>query len=175
MKQKASEDTDARTEDQGGDPACWAHLFDEPTEPPSDAAMAKLLAELADGVIICDPEGSIVFWNRAATRIFGWVESEVLGKSLDLIIPERLRKRHGDGYARVMATGHTDYGDRLLEVPALHHDGHTISIAFTVSLLTREGSSRPTGIAAVIRDDTERRRELLDLKKRIGTLGGTSG
>ncbi|MGB3410588.1 MAG: PAS domain S-box protein [Microthrixaceae bacterium] len=175
MSEKASEGTDVRPEDQGGDPACWAHLFEDPPEPPTQAAMAKLLSDLADGVIICDPEGSITFWNRAATRIFGWAESEVLGKSLNLIIPERLRKRHGDGYARVMATGHTGYGDRLLEVPALHHDGHTISIAFTVSLLTREGSSRPTGIAAVIRDDTGRRRELLDLKKRIGTLEDKSG
>lgn len=175
MRQKASEETNVRPEDQGGDPACWAHLFEEPPEPPSDADMSKLLTELADGVIICDPDGSIVFWNRAATRIFGWAKSEVLGKSLNLIIPERLRKRHGDGYAKVMATGHTNYGDRLLEVPALHHDGHTISIAFTVSLLTRDGDSRPTGIAAVIRDDTERRRELLDLKRRIGTLGDESG
>lgn len=166
---------DNHAEDQGGDPACWAHLVTEPPEPPSADMLARLLVDLADGVIICDPEGLIVFWNRASTRIFGWEESEVLGKPLDLIIPERLRKRHGDGYARVMSTGVTSYGDRLLEVPAIHHDGHTISIAFTVSLLLNEWSSRPTGIAAIIRDDTERRRELIDLKKQVGTLEARSG
>ncbi|HTO00449.1 MAG TPA: PAS domain-containing protein [Microthrixaceae bacterium] len=167
----------ARTDSNtlGGDPACWAHLLEEPPVPPSDAALARLLAELADGVIICDPDGRIIFWNKASTRIFGWAQSEVLGKSLDLIIPERLRKRHGDGYARVMRTGHTDYGDRLLEVPALHHDGQTISIAFTVSLLTTEGAIRPSGIAAIIRDDTDRRREMKDLRARVGTLGPKAG
>lgn len=175
MGQGPSDDAKAETEQLGGDPACWAHLFEDAPQPPSDAAMAQLLVDLADGVIVCDPEGLIIFWNRASTRIFGWAESQVLGKSLDLIIPERLRKRHGDGYARVMATGHTDYGDRLLEVPALHHDGHTISIAFTVSLLTRQGRTRPDGIAAIIRDDTTRRREFKGLNQRIGTLQANSG
>ncbi len=159
----------------GGDPACWAHLLEGPPEPPGDAALAQLMADLADGVIICDPGGSIVFWNQAATRIFGWDASEVLGGPLEVIIPERLRKRHNDGYARVMQTGHTDYGDRLLEVPAVHRDGHTISIAFTVSLMTSKWSPRPTGIAAVIRDETSRRRELVDLKKQLGTPTNREG
>lgn len=58
-----------------------------------------------------------------------------------------------------MATGRTDYGGRLLEVPALHRDGHTISIAFTVSLLRPSPEDAVTAIAAVIRHDTERWQE----------------
>ena len=81
----------------------------------------------------------------------------LLGRSLDLIIPERLRARHWDGYRRVMQTGRTEYGTRLLEVPAVHRDGRTISIAFTVTLLKRPGEQRPYDIVAVIRDDTARR------------------
>ncbi|MGZ4716619.1 MAG: PAS domain S-box protein [Acidimicrobiales bacterium] len=116
-----------------------------------DAALARLVRDLADAVVICDPDGTIRFWNTAA--------DEATGASLDLIIPERLRDRHWAGYQRVMATGRTDYGGRLLEVPALHRDGHTISIAFTVSLLRRSPENAVTAIAAVIRDDTERRQE----------------
>jgi PAS domain S-box-containing protein len=133
-------------------------------------ALSHLLRHLADAVIVADPEGTVVFWNDAAQRLFGWSEQEAVGRSLDLIIPERLRTRHWDGYRRVMKTGHTDYGTRLLEVPAVHRDGHTISIAFTVTLLVAPGEQRPTAIAAVLRDDTARRREVRDLKDRVASL-----
>jgi PAS domain S-box-containing protein len=168
---------DSERTDVGGDPPCWAHLYD--TEDPGslvdDAALARLVRDLADAVIICDPDGSIQFWNTAATHVFGWTADQAMGASLDLIIPERLRGRHWAGYQRVMATGRTDYGGRLLEVPALHRDGRTISIAFTVSLLRPSPEAAVTAIAAVIRDDTERWKERQQLRQEAdGRTGGTS-
>lgn len=133
----------------------------------TDSELARLLWNLADAVIICDPAGDIVYWNPAATRIFGWTTAEARGGSLDVIIPERLRARHWDGYRRVMQTGETSYGDRLLEVPALHRDGRTISIAFTVSLLTDPADGSVTGIAAVVRDDTARWQERRRLRAEL--------
>ena len=123
-----------------------------------DASLAGLVRHLADAVVICDRGGSITFWNAAAERVFGWSADEVVGTSLDVIIPERLRRRHWEGYRRVMVSGQTSYGDRLLEVPAVHRDERTLSIAFTVSLL-RGPAGEVTGIAALIRDDTERWQE----------------
>ncbi len=143
-------------EDEGGDPPCWAHLFETEPEPPSNATLAQLVCDLADALVIADTEGVITFWNDAATTLFGWSAADAVGRSLELISPDRLRARHQDGYRRVMDTGRTQYGGRLLEVPALHRRGHTISIAFTVTLLTEPGSQHPAGVAAVIRDDTER-------------------
>ena len=137
-----------------------------------DHALDRLVEGLADAVVIADAAGTIVLWNRAATTLFGWDGADVIGRSLDVIIPERLRARHWEGYQRVMETGHTDYGTRLLEVPAIHHDGHTISIAFTVTLLTQPGERRPDAIAAVLRDDTARRQELLSLRERVAALEG---
>lgn len=161
--------TETEPTDEGGDPPCWAHLYD--TEDPDalvdDAALARLVRDLADAVVICDPDGTIRFWNTAATHIFGWTADEATGASLDLIIPERLRERHWAGYQRVMATGHTDYGGRLLEVPALHRDGRTLSIAFTVSLLRHSAEDAVTAIAAVIRDDTERWHEHQRLRQEL--------
>jgi PAS domain S-box-containing protein len=101
----------------------------------ADTDLADLVRALADAIVICDRGGRIVFWNGAAEQLFGWPADDVLGASLDVIIPERLRRRHWEGYQRVMASGRTSYGGRLLEVPALHRDGRTLSIAFTVSLL----------------------------------------
>jgi PAS domain S-box-containing protein len=140
--------------DDGGESPCFAHLLEGQVESLSDHTLAQLLRDLADAVVICNSDGTIVFWNDAATKLFGWSASEAVGNTLRLIVPERLWLRHSTGYARVMETGHTDYGDRLLEVPAVHRDGHTFSIAFTVSLLHAVDQRLPSGIAAVIRDDT---------------------
>ncbi len=130
--------------------------------------LLRLVDELADAVVIADADGTIVFWNGAAERLFGWSSAEATGQTLDLIIPERLRQRHWAGYHHVMQTGHTEYGGRLLEVPAMHRDGRTVSVAFTVTLLS-DGEG-PTGIAAVLRDDTDRWQERRRLRERIASL-----
>jgi PAS domain S-box-containing protein len=156
-------------DDVGGDPPCWAHLFEEPDALTSDAGLAELARHLADAVIIADPAGTIVFWNHAAESLFGWSAPDAIGRSLDVIVPERLRDRHWTGYRRVMATGHTDYGSRLLEVPALHQDGRPLSIGFTVTLLRRPDGA-VGGIAAVVRDETERWRERRTMRDELARL-----
>lgn len=135
-----------------------------------DVVLAQLVHGLADAVVIADPDGSITFWNEAAARVFGWSTSEAVGQSLDLIIPERQRARHWEGYRRTMATGETRYGEQLLEVPALHRDGHRLSIAFTVTLLRRPGGQMPTGIAAVVRDVTRQWSERRRLQDEVAAL-----
>lgn len=140
------------------------------TEPASEELLLQLVDQLADAVIIAAPDGVITYWNDAATRLFGWSAEEAVGASLDLIIPERLRARHWSGWDRVMETGVTSYGDRLLQVPALRRDGEPLSIAFTVTLLHPDGETRPTAIAAVLRDDTERYQEHRRLMGRLKEL-----
>jgi PAS domain S-box-containing protein len=128
-----------------------------------------LVAAIGDAVVISDADGRIVIWNPAAERIFGFSEAEALGQSLDLITPERHRRRHWDGYAKTMRTGETRYGTSLLKVPALHKDGQALSIAFTVALL-HGAAGEVTGIAAVIRDETERFQEERSLRRRVAEL-----
>ena len=65
--------------------------------------------------------------------------------------------------------------DKLLEVPAQHRDGRSISIAFTVSLLVPPGQTKPVGIAAVIRDDTVRWQERRALNTRVRALAAAGG
>jgi PAS domain S-box-containing protein len=121
----------------------------------------------ADAIIAARADGTIVFWNPAAERIFGFSAAEAIGQSLDLIIPERFRARHWDGYRQVMATGQTKYGADVLRVPALHKDGRGLSIAFTVSLI--DGADGRV-IAAIVRDETVRWNEERELRKRIAEL-----
>jgi PAS domain S-box-containing protein len=136
----------------------------------SDDVLAQAVRRLADAVLIADAHGQIVFWNVAAERLFGWSESEAVGQRLDLIVPERLRDRHWEGWHRVMATGETKYGDSLLEVPALRRDGTPLSIAFTVSLLTEPGTDKVTRVVAVLRDDTVRWQERREMNAELTRL-----
>jgi PAS domain S-box-containing protein len=106
--------------------------------------------------------------------MFGFTQEEALGQSLDLIIPERLRSRHWDGYHKTMATGQTRYGNDVLRVPAVHKDGRAMSIAFTVALLhTADGEL--AAIVAVIRDETSRFHEERNLRKRLAELQAQVG
>ncbi|HTJ02218.1 MAG TPA: PAS domain-containing protein [Methylovirgula sp.] len=128
-----------------------------------------LISAAGDSIIACDAQGLITLWNPASERIFGFTEAEVLGQSLDIIIPERQRQRHWDGYHNTMHTGVTRYATDTLRVPALHKDGHTISIAFTVALLPPSADGSRT-IIAVIREETARFAEERKLRKEIGEL-----
>jgi PAS domain S-box-containing protein len=134
----------------------------------------QLLRAIGDGVVVSDAAGSIVFWNAAAERIFGFTEEEALGKSLDLIIPERQRQRHWDGYHKTMQTGETRYGNDLLKVPALHKEGRPLSIAFTVAMLYTP-DRKVSAIVATIRDETERWTEERNLRRRLTELEAKAG
>jgi PAS domain S-box-containing protein len=129
----------------------------------------QLVRAFGDGVIVCDAAGTIVFWNDAATRIFGFTQEDALGQSLDLIVPQRQQGRHWDGYHKTMATGETRYGTDLLQVPAVHKEGKPLSIAFTVALL-HGPDGKVSGIAAVVRDDTARWNDERALKARVREL-----
>ncbi len=131
--------------------------------------LEQLVSRIGDALVVADAEGAIRLWNPAAERIFGFSADEALGQSLDLIIPERQRGRHWEGYDKTMETGQTRYGTSLLRVPALHKDGHTLSIGFTVAMLTDE-AGKVQAIAALIRDDTTRFNEERALRKRLAEL-----
>lgn len=129
----------------------------------------QLVNAIGDAIVISDASGDITFWNPGAERMFGFTRDEALGNTLDLIIPERLRGRHWDGYHKTMATGQTRYGNDVLRVPAVHKDGRALSIAFTVALLhTPQGGV--SGIVAVMRDETTRFQEERTLRKRVAEL-----
>jgi PAS domain S-box-containing protein len=98
-----------------------------------------ILSAAADAVVATDRDGIIRVWNPGAKRTFGYHAGEALGQSLDLIIPERLRARHWEGFRHVMATGESHYGaGDLLSVPGIRKDGQRISLEFTIVPLEDE-------------------------------------
>src|SRR4051794_22386255 len=134
-------------------------------------AYRQIIDGASDAIVVADVSGTIRSWNAGTVALFGHRAAEAVGQSLDLIIPEAKRARHWDGYRRVMATGTTQYARRLLAVPALHRDGRRLSIEFHVTLL-RGPDGVPNGIAAIIRDVTERWQEDRALRRRLQELEG---
>src|SRR5689334_2702384 len=129
----------------------------------------RLVSGMAEAIVYADAEGVIRFWNSGATRIFGFAESEAIGRSLDIIIPERLRARHWEGFRTTMRTGQSRYGaGQTLSVPAIRKDGAQISVEFTIVPFADE-SGRMTGIAAVMRDATARFEELRALRRQLAS------
>jgi len=129
----------------------------------------QLVEAVGDAFVASDASGAITLWNPAAQRMFGFTETEALGQSLDIIIPQRQQQRHWDGYQKTMATGQTKYGNDVLRVPAVHKDGRGLSIAFTVAML-HTLDKKVAAIVAVIRDETARFTEDRNLRKRLMEL-----
>ncbi len=130
----------------------------------------RLVAGMSDAIVYADADGTIRLWNRGATRIFGFAESEALGGSLDIIIPEGLRQRHWLGYRGTMQTGQSRYGDgQILSVPAVRKDGARISVEFTIVPFA-DDVGQMIGIAAIMRDATARFEELRALRRELAAI-----
>lgn len=134
-----------------------------------------LLASESDGIVASDRDGLITFWSPGAERIFGHLAAEAIGQSLDLIIPERQRAQHWEGYRQVIATGESRYGrGDLLAVPSLRKDGARISIEFTIVPLKGPDGSM-VGMAAVMRDVTPRFEEMRALRQPLAASAEPAG
>jgi PAS domain S-box-containing protein len=136
-----------------------------------DELARLVLDEAPDAIVFADAAGLIRFWNRGAERIFGFTRAEAVGRSLDIIIPERLRARHWEGYRQTMASGRSRYGEGdLLAVPGLRKDGTQLSLEFTI-IPVHDAGGRMNGVAAILRDVTARFEELKRLRKLAAAKG----
>ena len=95
---------------------------------------SALVEQSPDAMIFADREGAIRLWNRAAEALFGYAAAEVLGGSLDVIIPERLRGAHWAGYRRAITTGETKYGNRVLTTRSARKDGARLYVELSFAL-----------------------------------------
>ena len=152
----------------------------DPAYPESTVNVEHLIGEAvlstrSDAVVATDRDGMVRFWNPGAERIFGYPATEALGRSLDLIIPERLRERHWAGFRKTVETGQSRYGEGdVLSVPAIRKDGATISVEFTITPLWDE-SRRIVGMAAILRDVTKRFEEMRELKRKLARAEKSPG
>jgi PAS domain S-box-containing protein len=118
----------------------------------------RLVSETAqDAIFTIDEKSTITFCNPAVERLFGYKPEELIGHTLDAIIPERLRDAHRRGIERFLRTRERHIPWTGVELPALHKDGHEFPCELTFGEWRSEGETIFTGFA---RDVTERKRAL---------------
>jgi PAS domain S-box-containing protein len=127
----------------------------EVTMTPSNSLGELILEQAAEAVVYANRQGVIERWNAAAARMFGFSAAEALGQSLDLMIPEHLRKAHWRGFDAAMASGKTRLGGRPTLTRGLHKSGQKLYVEMSFALVVDDAGA-PLGSVAVARDVTER-------------------
>ncbi len=132
--------------------------------------LAELLIDQSpDAIVFADTAGTICVWNAAAERIFGFSASDALGKTQEIIIPERFRDAHRRGFERALAERRTRYAGQALPTRALRADGTQIYVELTFSIvLDAEGDV--LGALAHARDITDRFQKERAARKRLQEL-----
>lgn len=115
-----------------------------------------LLRFSPDALIVVDERGSIRFASDTVTELFGYVPSTLIGQSMDVLVPERLRMRHGD-HVRTFLSGPSsrEMGARIADLAARRADGSEFSAGIRLSPFK---IGEKLFVAAAIRDISERQR-----------------
>lgn len=107
-----------------------------------------------DAVISSDSDGEIIGWNRGAELIFGYSETEVMGQSLTLLMPQHFRDRHLAGMERVVGGGEPRIIGKTVEMQGLHKSGSVFAMEMSLAEWRVDDAQFYT---AIIRNITERK------------------
>jgi PAS domain S-box-containing protein len=144
-----------------GRPAQLVLAHDVTEQRRAEAALAEseerfraLAVSANDAIISADHEGRITYFNPGAEHIFGHCASEVTGSPLTLLMPERFRVTHRDGFARYLSTREARVVGRTVELVGLRKDGSEFPVELSLATWQREGE---LAFSAILRDITARR------------------
>lgn len=134
-----------------------------------ETLFADILRSMPEALIFADLEGIIRIWNPGAETVFGFTAAESVGQSLDLIIPERLRKSHWEGFQKAVARGGTIPGRTSLITRSLHKSGEPIYVDMSFAMVKNQ-AGHMLGSMAVARDATARFLEEKNLRRQLAEL-----
>ena len=111
------------------------------------------LIETAQDAITCiDHKGVVTIWNHSAERIFGYSKSEIIGKSITIIIPEEYKKKHEEGLKRFLQTGQARIIGKTIEITGKTKEGKEIPIGLSLSF--QKTNNKGYSFTGIIRDRT---------------------
>ncbi len=120
----------------------------------SETRLRHITESANDCIIMMDDEGIIRFWNTASETIFGYSESEVIGKHLhDLLVPMRYQKRHKEAFSKWAKTGEGNAIGKIIELSGIRKGGAEFPLDLSISSVKHNNRWMAIGI---IRDISER-------------------
>jgi PAS domain S-box-containing protein len=129
----------------------------------SELRFRSVVESAADGIILADDAKNIVGWNKGAEGIFGYSEDEILGASLEVLVPEQYRELHQSLFERFRVTGRSPIIGRTLEIQGLRKDGTTFPLEVSLACWRHGAGMMFTGI---VREISERKHvEVLSKQK----------
>jgi PAS domain S-box-containing protein len=132
--------------------------------PDSGMLCRAIIEQAQEAVIFADREGIIRLWNRGAEIVFGYAAAEAVGQNLDLIVPEKFRQSHSEGFRKAIETGVTRNDGRVLTTRAQDKFGSRLYVDVSFGLVKDE-SGAVTGAFAIGRDATAR--HLQEIARRV--------
>jgi len=128
-----------------------------------------ILQSMPEALIFADLQGIIQRWNPGAENVFGFTAAEAVGQSLDLIIPERMRKAHWDGFNKAIERGGTLPGRTSAITRAIHKSGDPFYVDMSFAMV-KDQAGKLIGSMAVARDATKRFQEEKELRRQLADL-----
>ncbi|MDP1524090.1 MAG: EAL domain-containing protein [Methylotenera sp.] len=122
----------------------------------SEKKMRSVVEGALDCIVMMDEKGSLVEFNPAAERTFGYKREEVIGRNFaDVIIPFASRKAHREGFERFGKTGQSTMLGKRIELNAMHANGREFPVELAITAFDWTGSRMMVGF---LRDITERKK-----------------
>lgn len=128
-----------------------------PEDPAASTIHRAIVEQAHEGIIFIDCDNRVRLWNGGAEKLFGYTADEMMGHSIDIIIPQRFRPGHAEGLRRAVSAGRTRLGDRVMTTRAAHKSGGKIYVDLSFGLV-KDGAA-VLGAFAVARDCTARSQE----------------
>ena len=129
-----------------------------PDAPLATAVLLEALEQAPDAIIICDRAGSMEYVNRSVVAMLGYSRADLLGKTIEVLVPDRFRSQHRSHRFAYVDSPSTRPMGLGMQLSARHCDGREIPVEISLSPVWGETAGR---VIAVMRDVAERR-QLLD-------------
>ena len=116
---------------------------------------AKVVNATSDAILAANLDGTIVYWNPAAERMFGRPHDETLGENVEIVIPPRLVAAHRQRLAHFVKAGATQHAATFVELTGMRANGGEFPVEFSLARWGEPGSEQ--GFAAIVRDISDRK------------------
>jgi len=136
---------------------------------PLNTLSNDILQSMPEALVVADLQGIIQRWNPGAENVFGFTAAEAVGQSLDLIIPERMRKAHWEGFNKAIERGGTLPGRTSAITRAIHKSGEPFYVDMSFAMV-KDQAGKLIGAMAVARDATKRFQEEKELRRQLAEL-----